>query len=287
MKVVNEVCKTKAKTHKNPGQKDQKCFESSDRCFMLATEDFAFTNRDAIDSMTEIDAAITAKQLVPFYDIENIEENFVEPVVQAGRFQDYQIADAIDGVKLTQNLTICGYEALKSYDNSNVYTRFFGVTLTGELRCEYQDDGSIKGLPLKNFNVGGRKPAMLDKVPSATISIKFKPYKLSALKPAVDFNSLEGIYDLDFVQVGTLSATTIKVKAMTCNGNLVNSLVTANFTLISSTGVARTVTSLNSPTTGEYTLTGTGFTAGDKLSTNGVVLQPSKRYESTEVLVLS
>lgn len=284
--VINEVCDSGTSKQKNPGGKKQ-CLEGAVRTYILAKDDFAFDDKAAAKTKADWDTAKEAKDVVIFYDVEELEPNNTEAQIKNGRFADYKISEAKKGVNYTHYLSTCSYEALKSYENSG-YNRVFRVTEKNELLCEVQEDGKIKGEPLTSFLVGIRDDAPADGVPSVKVNLKFDKYSLSILNPDFDLTGYEGIYDVTLTQVGAATATSIKFKVTTSCGNaLVKSLLLADIKVRNASGVVQTVTLVPPDADGTYEAVGTGFATGYTLDLDGVVMQTEIAYESEEALTIT
>lgn len=282
--IINEVCGNDAETVQNTGGKKQ-CLESAVRTYALAKESFSFDDLAAMKGQDAWDAAKTSKDVVVFYDVEELEPNNTESIIKNGRFADYNIKDAVKGVNYTHYLATCSHEAVKSYENS-AYTRIFRISEDNEVLCEVQDDGSIKGEPLTSFIVGVRDDAPADGTPSTKVYLKFNSYKMSIVIPDFDLTDYEGIYDVNLTQVEA-SATSIKVTASAdCSGSLIKSFVAADFIVKDASGQSQTVTLVPPSAEGVYELTGTGFASGFTVELNGVIAQTGITYEGNEALTI-
>lgn len=274
--IINETCGGDNSTTKNTGGKKQ-CLEGAVRTYVLSKSNFKFDSLADAKSKTKWDEAKSNKDVVVFYDIEELEPNNTEVQIKNGRYSDYKIKDAIKGVNYTHYLSTCSHEAVKSYENSD-YTKVFRITDNNELLCEANQDGSIQGEPLKSIIVGIREDAPADGVPSTKIQLKFDSYVLSIIEPEFDLTDYEGIYDVNLTLISA-STTSIKVKASTaCSGSEVDSLVTANFIIRDGAGAVQSV-SFVPPVDGVYEFTGTGFTTGFTVELNGVIAQTEIMYE--------
>jgi hypothetical protein len=282
--VLNEVCGTDDSIQKNTGGKRQ-CLEAPVKTILLAKDDQFFANRAALDVKATVDAAIAAKQLVPFPNIEGIEPNNTDANIKNGRFTDYTLKAGIRGSSYRFDLSVCTYEALKSYVNSG-YTRVYRVTTEGEVTCEIMADGTIKGEKITSFLLGLRNEATDDDVPFANVLLKYANDNNSIVKPAFDWAPLEGIYDV-VLQLVSASATSIKFKTIIeCTGDTITSFVSGNLQLLDD-GEVHASSFVAADADGVYELTGTGFENGFTLGLNGVVTQANIMYESPEVLVIS
>lgn len=269
----------------NPGGKDQN-LEGAVRTYILAKSGQSFATVAAAKLLTNWDTAKAAKDIVIFYDVEELEDNNTDPIKKEGRYKDYKIKDGIKGVAYTHYLGTHAHIALDSYQNSD-YTRVYRITENNELLCEVQDDGSVKGQPLSSFIVGERLDAPADGTPSSKVELKFDAHDMSILKPAFDMSDYEGIYDLKFEQVSA-SATSIKFKALeTFNENVVSSLIDADVDILDAAGAAYTHSFVAADADDEYELTGAAFATGFTIVLTGIVTKSGRDYDSPVALSIT
>lgn len=279
MSVINQVCGTESTKPKNMGGKKQ-CIEGAVKTLILATDAFAFATIAAMKEIANYDTGIESKGLVPFPNIEGIELANTDPIVKNGRYTDYTLKNGIAGVAYRFDLAICTYEALKSYANSG-YTRVFEITEAEEVTCDVQEDGTVKGRKMSSFLVGLRNQATDDDTAFANVNIKFESDVYDIIRADFPASEIEGVYDLAFTVVGVPTATELVVKAnVACTGDLVSSLVLADWQFIKDAGLAvePITASTFDPVSGNYTLTAAAFDTGT-ISTDGVITQTNIRYE--------
>jgi hypothetical protein len=282
--MINEVCGG-VSTVKNTSGKKQ-CLEGAVRTYALAKSTFSFASLAAMKTKAAWDTAKAAKDVVVFYEVEELEPNNTEAVIKNGRYEDFNIKDAVKGVAYTHYLSPYSHEAIESYENSD-YTTIFRITDKNEVLCEEQSDGTIKGEPLKSFIPSVRDDAPVDGTPSSKVQMKFGEYSLSIVKPSFDLEDYEGVYDVTLVVQGTPNVTTLIVEAKkTARGTLVASIVQADWKFVQdSDGLEEPVTgSVYDAATGFYTLTATAFETGT-IATNGVVQQTEEMLEAAAVVV--
>lgn len=96
-------------------------------------------------------------------------------------------------------------------------------------------------------------------------------------------NTLFSIVDVDVTQVGSATTSLIKVTVKaTCDGTSVDGLALADFTVKSSAGVARTISSVTQASDGTYSLnSASAFTVGDTVDLVAASALSIKGYEST------
>lgn len=283
---VNEICgnETTAQPKNTGGQKQ--CLEGAMKLYALAKSTFSFASVAASKTKAAWDAAKVAKDIVIFYDIEELADNETAAVIKNGRYKDYKIKSAIRGATYTHYLSTCSHDALASYEDSD-YTRQFRITENNEIECEVNDDGTVSGAPLTSMLVGVRKDAPVDGTASTEVQFKYDDFKQSFIVPEFDATSLEGIYDVTLSQVSATSSS-IRVKAnRSCSGSSVRSFVAANFTVKDAAGAVQTVSFVAPDADGNYELTGTGFVNGFTVELNGVIAQSQIVYEGESVLTVT
>lgn len=281
--MINEVCGTDATQQNTSGQKQ--CLEGVVGSYALARSTFSFANLAAIKTYAAWETAKAAKDIVVFYEVEELEPNNIEAIIKVGRRRDYEIKEAVKGAMYTHYLSPYSHESIRTFEDSD-YTRIFRFTDDNEVLCEEQSDGTIKGEPLKSFIVGVRDDAPIDGTPSTKVTLKFGDYELSVIKPAFDITTYEGIYDVLLVVQGTPTGTELIVEARTkATGVLVTSFVQANWEFIEAGGDEESVTGMTySAVTGFYTLVATAFVTGT-IDTAGVIEQTEIMYEAQPVAV--
>lgn len=279
VKLVSDICGSETSKVLNTGGKKQ-CPPKPTETLFVSKEDFAFANADASRLGASWKTAISNKDILPLYKVEEFSDNNTDQKKYEGRFEDYVSEDAVKGTNYNSILGDCSYEALKSIEGSD-YTRLFIGLTDGTFRAETLEDGKIAGLPLSSYSVGILTDSAIDGKPqNADIQVKFKDFVGSTIKPTdFDINDLEGIFDATLTVVGTPTSTEIIVKATVgCSSNPVNGLLLADFKLLQANGTTQTISAV-SEADGVYTLTGTGFVTGT-LETNGVVKQTNAMYEA-------
>lgn len=278
MSVVNEVCGTESTAPKNMGGKKQ-CLEAPVKTTALAKSTFAFPTLTAAKDPSLWAAAIVAKNIVPLPNIEGLELANTEAVLKTGRYSDYELKEGVAGVKYRFDLSICNYEAMKTYKNSD-YTRVFQITNAEEVTCDIQDDGSVKGRELSSFIVGLRNDATDDDVPFVDVNLKFSNDVFDIIRAGFDATELEGIFDVK-ITITSNTATSIKFKLTTaCSGSVITSLEDADMDLLDVAGASFTHSFVAADAnTNEFEFTGASFLDGFSVVINGVVTKGGTHYE--------
>lgn len=290
--VLNKVC-ADGVTTKNTGSKKQ-CLEKATRVYFAVDKDFSFPDVATAESAAAWEAAIVAKSIVPFYDIdEDAALNNTDAVIKNARFKDIPVKDAIRGVDYIHYLDVCSYESISSFENSNKYTGIFRVTEANELLCVVNTDGTVTAEPITSFIVGVRNEPVGDTPASTTVSIKFDDYNVSILTPVIDLRKQEGIYDVLLTATEQLAGS-IKFKAQIgcADDESLATVVQANINLLDAAGAPHVFTFGGyDANTEEYTLTGTGFATGFTLAlketTTGAVLKLGSILYESNILTLT
>lgn len=281
--LINEVC-SKSASPKNMGGKDQ-CLEAPVKTFFIAKDGFSFASATAMKTTAAWDTAIANKDIVPLPNIEGLELDNQEANVKNGRYKDYELKEGVAGVKYRLDLSVCSYDALKSYKDSD-YKRVFEVTNEEEITCDKQADGTIKGRELASFVIGLRNQATDEDVPYVDVMLKFENDTYSIVAASFDASEKEGIFDVILEQVSA-TATEVKFTVKTlCSNSLVKSLADGDVTIQDAAGGAETGTFTVADVNGVYTLTGVGYATGFTIGLNGVVTS-GNLYESPERLSIT
>jgi hypothetical protein len=283
-KIVNTVCKKTSSKPKNTGSKKQ-CIEGTLKTYALGKEDFSFPSQAVAETELAWKAAKKSKNIVPFYDIETITDSSTKSEVQKTRYSAFKSKSGVSSITIVHNLAVCSHEALASYESSE-YNRFFGITDAGELICEVQDDGSVKGLPISSFLPEKRTFASVGAQPETAIEITFEDYVTSVLDPAFALSKMEGILDVQLELVTPTTATSIKFKVIEgCSGSAKKSIVVADLILTTGAGIAHPKTFVPADANGVYELTGTGFANEFILGLNGVIEKTEEMFEAENVII--
>lgn len=286
-----EICGGGETKPKNTGFKDQ-CIESKLN-IPIISDGFQFPDIAAFKTVAAWKAAIKAKNLVPLFPVYELADASTEDTkFESGSFSKVT-AKGVEKITFECFLSICAYAALKSYENSGKYAELF----------EYNEDGDYSGVfATGDVKVKGRKitsikvtriRATKDKVPFVKGEITFadKDEILNAVivKSDLSEEDLEGIFDVNLVQVSA-TATEIKFKAAAgCSGggNFITSFASADVEVRDLAGAIVTASFVTADPNGVYTLTGSGFATGYKVSLVGVVEQTAMLYESPEPLIIT
>jgi hypothetical protein len=288
-----EICGGGEANPKNTGFKEQ-CIESK-LLIPVISNGYQFDTVEAFKSVAAWKAAQQSKDLVPLFPVYELADASTEDTkFESGNFSKIT-AKGVEKITFECYLSVCAYAALKSYENSGKYGELFEYNEDGDYSGVFAADGKkVKGRKIKSLTVT-RIRATKDKVPYVKGEITFadKDDVLSAVivKSDLSETDLEGIFDIQLIQVGAASATSIKFKASAgCSGggSLVTSLLLADLSVAQANGSAVTPTSLvPAGADGVYEIVGTGFATGHTVSLDGVVVQTAIMYESPEALTVT
>lgn len=285
MSVINQVCGTATTIPSNLGGKKQ-CIEAPVKTLILAKDTFAFASVAAMKAVANYDSAIVAKNAVPLPNVEGIELANTEAIIKNGRYTDYTLKNGVAGVAYRFDLSICTYEALKTYVNSG-FTRVFEITEAEEVTCDVQSDGTVKGRKLSSLLLSQRNQATDADVPFANINLKFDSDVYDIVRAEFAATEVEGVYDVAITIVSASSTEVVFTAALACSGDNVASLQQADFKFLegASGTTEETITGLSYDSdTKQYTATAAAFVTG-RLKTDGVVTQTNIKYEAPETTV--
>lgn len=292
--IVNETCGGTTKK-KNTGRKKQ-CTAKPVVDGHIFDESFQFESVAASKELVNWNAGKAAKKIIPLYKVENLELNNTEQKTYEGRFETITLKDSVKGVKYNMLVSSCSYDALKSVIASGAQ-RIVRTCSDGTFHCEIMDDGTVKGEPLFSATLGAFNETTDEKPENADLTLKFKDYERSSLKPNFDLEEFEGIYDVELSQpldangdVIPSTAVLLKVGVYAgCAGNKpVETLEDGDLIVKDGSGAVQSVTFVGyDSVNGLYELSGTGFTNGFTVELNGVVAQTAVMYEAVNVLTIA
>ena len=270
-------------TPKNTGKKKQDHYHATVK-YILTKESFGFDTYADARLLTKMNEAKISKDIVVMFDIQSSENANVEATYyEAGNIK-VETKALRKGLKAKHHLGLFGHAAMKSYQDSG-YTRIVELTRDGKMLLVVEDD-KLKGQLMSNFIVGAKiEPVIEGELASTTVEVVYDDYNQfedfgQVIKPDYRLVDLEGIFDLNFV-VESASATEIKFKAYTLDGEEVVNLVLANFKFLKADNTAQSTVAACSYTEGSYVATGTGIVTGT-INTTGVIDQTKKAYEGVQ-----
>lgn len=286
-----EICGSGDKKPKNTGFKEQ-CLETKLQLPILSNG-FQFPTVTAFKTVSAWKDAIKDKSLVPLFPVYELADASTEDTkFESGNFSKVT-AKGVEKITFECYLSICAYDALKSYENSGEYGELFEYNEDSDYSGVFASDGvKVKGRKITSLKVT-RIRATKDKIPYVKGEITFadKDEILDAVIVKSDLREtdLAGIFDVQLKQVARTS-TSIKLTASAgCagGGTLIESFADGDFVVKDADGTIVTVAFVAPDADGVYELTGTGFAADFTVELDGVVAQTVNMYETPEPLILT
>jgi hypothetical protein len=273
MKIYNDICTNADSKTLNTGASEQ-CLESVTVMAFIAKDGFAFASVAEFKTKAAWDAAITAKDVVPLYEMYEVTPANTDATYFESRNWRHRTSKATKITNWEAYLGLCSHAALKSYENSE-YTRIFEVTEDGDIIGVYDSDNTgVRGQLLKQFDVGIRTIATTEKNAYTPVTMTYDDHEELEKWGVIvtpDFNpitSLEGVFEVTINQSGAGSGTLITFTAFVgCTGKVATGLET-ELALLDGLGADQGATIAHIGN-GTYTATGTGFVDGT-ISTEGV-----------------
>lgn len=269
-----------------------------DKRYYLAKPGFTFADAAAAKLEANWDAAVEAKNIIPFPEVvelepQNVEATFYE--TPSGTSYKTKKEKRKTMYKFIEN--IANHAAMKSYDDQ-AWEVFF-LTEKGYLRGNTLSDGRVRGLPLSSFYVNAQETSTIDSNPEQTPTMmEFKnvddwdkDYFVAKITDSWLVN-LEGIYELQITaQTATAGATFVVVVDIATAGDnvAVDGLLLGDVELFDAAGVEVTIDSLTPDGTvaGRYTVTATDVMTSGTFGLKGVVTKVDVLYQSQPVAVAS
>lgn len=262
-----------------------------DKRYFLAKPGFTFADAAAAKLEANWDAAIEAKNIIPFPEVVELEPQNAEATyyeTPSGSSYKTKNEKRKTQYKFIENIAV--HAAMKSYD-SQAWEVFF-LTEKGYLRGNTLADGSVRGLPLSSFYVNAQETATIDSNPEQTpTQMEFenvddwdKDYFVAKIDGSWMMN-LEGIYELQISsETATAGATFVVVVDIATAGDnvAVDGLLLADVVLYNAAGTEVTIDSLTPDGTvaGRYTVTATDVMTEGTFGLNGVVPKTDVLYQS-------
>lgn len=287
-----DICPS-GKKAKNTGFDDQ-CLETKLKIPVLSNG-FAFESVADFKNKKTWKGAIAAKRLVPLFEAyELADASTADKKFETGNFSKVT-EKGVEKITFECMLSVCGYAALKSYEENGNYGEIFEFNEGEDYSGVFATDGvAVKGRKIKSLIVT-RVRATKDKVPVVKCEIVFddKDDILNAVivKSDLDSDDLEGIHDVKLT-LTSFSEQSAKLTAASGCGydKIIKSLTLADFVVwdvANNTPVSASLIPVD-PSTGEYELV---FDSGAVLSSrdytidlNGVISMGDVLIESIEPL---
>lgn len=282
-------CKTKKTQHLGTGGKSG-CIEGLTVLHFLAKDGFFFTEENIMLKATW-KTAIQNKDIVPLYELYELSNENTEAQKYETRNFVHQTQKEVKKLKSENYLTLAQHRALKSYQDSGVYTRIFEVTEKLEVLGVIKEE-KLYGQKLKNFDVSMRNNTVSNKPATTTVLATFNDFEefeddgfiiIPDFDPIIDLNGITNL-SID-VLTETSASITFKCYAGYGRTNFA-SLSDATLTYVTDSGTTVVTTLTYNATTEVYTLaTAATFTTGTL--TSDVFESDDALYEllSTDVTI--
>lgn len=292
MSTHTDICPS-GKKAKNTGFEDQ-CLETKLKIPVLS-DGFAFESVSDFKNRQTWKSAIAEKRLVPLFEAyELADASTADKKFETGNFSKVT-EKGVEKITFECMLSVCGYAALKSYEENGNYGEIFEFNEGEDYSGVFASNGvAVKGRKIKSLIVT-RIRATKDKVPVVKCEIVFddKDDILDAVivKSDLDSDDLDGIHDVVLTLI-TATNQSAKFTATTgCSKNkFIKSFTLGDFVVIKKSDNTDVSPSLipADPSTGVYELVfdnGSALDAGDyTINLNGVIIQTDIMYESIEEL---
>jgi hypothetical protein len=189
--------------------------------------------------------------------------------------------------KVSVQESLCLHKAMFTH-SGNASAKVFLIDTENQLIGTFNASGNFVGFDIELLNVEKLKfndGKVSTKTPIYLVLSDNKELDVNgAIIGASSFvNDLFSIVDVDVTQVGSATTSLIKVTVKaTCDGTSVDGLVLADFTVKSSAGVSRTISSVTQASDGTYSLNSSAaFTVGDIVDLVAASALSIPGYEST------
>jgi hypothetical protein len=274
-----------ADNRQNLGLSRCKNLPSLPKTMITTNKNFTFTAAEAVSESFWQDAILAGQAervyLWPEFDL--VEYTPKETAYQDTNLSMIKVKDAMHRWKASINSSMCLHRAMFSHSSRNA--RVILIDIENQWLVTKTGTDEYRGLSIDNLNVEAlmfndgsgvatMTPILVALKDSLEVSENGYTFKSTFV------NSLERLTDVVIAIVGTPSATTIKCTVkVECDGTNVEGLVTADFALTTTLGVAQVITSV-AYADGVYTLTDTDFASGflNLVSAANLSIQA---YEST------
>lgn len=241
----------------------KECLEGVTTKLVLAKADFTFATLADFKDTAKWTLAITAKTLIPLFDVYEVVDDNVEAVKYTSGSYSRVTEKEVKKMSCESYLGLGSTKALKTYQLLS-HPLIFEITDAGEAIGIYHSDGvQIKGQTMSEFDVSIRSRPTNEKPAFVKQMVVFKDFEELEtngviIKQAWDIQALQGIFLLNLEIQGTPTSSEIKVKAFINYGEDTFDLVPfADWTYSGGSITGSSVAG------GIYTLVGTGLTAGN------------------------
>lgn len=209
-----------------------------------------------------------------------------EAVYEETELSSLKVRDGRYRFKMAVRESLCLHKAMFTH-SGNASAKVFLIDSENQI-IGTTENGNFVGFDIELLNVEKLKFA------AGTVSTKTPIYMVLSDNKELDVNgtivstggfvnALFSIVDVDVVQVGSATTSLIRVTVKaTCDGTSLDGLVAADFSVASSAGVARTITTVTQATDGTYSINSSAaFTVGDIVNIRAASSLSIPGYEST------
>lgn len=281
-------CAQDGSSQKNTGAKEQ-CLVGPVVRYALAKTDQQFATKELAKSLVAWKAEVATKDVIPLFDIAVLANANIDATFYEARAR-YKTKSEKKVVTSEVHLGVCSYAALYSYNGKKM--RLYEFTDDQKITGVTDVDSTIVKGQLVTIEVGMLIPSLDDKPQYALVTITYEDWKEFINNPVVVSPSwsqidLNGIFDVEIEQVSA-SANEVKFTVNAgCVGDEVTALEDVDIIFTTANGTAVTHSFVAADANGVYTLTGTGFVAGNLISLNGVVAKTEATYEAVKPLAIT
>jgi len=289
---VYQECNNKNVKPKNTGAKEQCLVGVTTKYAFAPDKTFKFETVAEAKSLDAWNAAIAAKDLIPFYDVEEYAIADTEGTFFEGLNTRYETTPAKKVRTFRSIIGLCSYSALNSYNKKE--GQVFEFTEDGAIKAVSTSDNGIKGQNAR-IEVGELLDAVSGTPQSVVVTVNYtnpSEYKNNGAQLRPDGwggADIYGIFDITLAEVSATSSIIRFTATAGCAGGdeLIDTFVAANVEVRNLAGALVTTTFVEADPNGVYQVTGTGFATGFTVSLNGVVTVVDMSYESPEPLVIT
>lgn len=210
-----------------------------------------------------------------------------ETVYEENELSSLKVRDGRYRFKMAVKESLCLHKAMFSH-SGNASQKVFFIDSENQIIGTLDSNGNFAGFDIELLNVEKMKfndGKVSTKTPIYVVLQDNKELDVNgAIVSAAGFaTTLFSIVDVDIAQVGSATTSLIKVTVKaTCDGTSIDGLALADFTVKSSAGVSRTISSVTQASDGTYSLNSSvAFTVGDIVDLVAANALTIKGYEST------
>ncbi|MCH2231675.1 MAG: hypothetical protein MK105_15175 [Crocinitomicaceae bacterium] len=284
MSLINQVASTATKP-RSLGGKDQKLIAPI-KTFFLAKGDFSFASQSSFESSIRWETGVLNKNIVPVPHVEAPENANKEATIKEARWRDHETKEGVSGVKYRIDASNTFYAAFKTYKNSG-YNRVFLTSTLQEHMCDVAEDGKIYGRPFSSMLISMFMEATDDDVSHFFVTFKFDSDEYNTRVTPFEATDIEGIHEVVLTSVSDSTTSRKFTCTSVSTGEKITTFGNDSFINKDETGAVTSPTYVPiDPNTGIYEFTGT-FAVGHTLELNGVIVNPTIKYEGVNVLTQS